>query len=99
FNVFMDNYFSNIPLFKALRQIGIGACGTARINSSRFPPELKVKKNQKLDWNVLSGVVIDESVLAVFWMDNGPVTMLSTIHEIVGDDWFVERCRRRPRET
>ena len=31
-------------------------------------------------------------------MDNGPVTMLSTIHEINGNN-RIERIRRRPRET
>ena len=30
YNVYMDNYFSNVPLFQNLRQIGIGACGTVR---------------------------------------------------------------------
>ncbi|UZO25158.1 uncharacterized protein OCT59_017439 [Rhizophagus irregularis] len=46
----------------------------------------------------LSGVVVDD-VLAVLWMDNGPVTMLSTIHQINGDENRIERIRRRPRET
>uniref|UniRef100_U9TZ45 Piggybac transposable element-derived protein 4-like n=1 Tax=Rhizophagus irregularis (strain DAOM 181602 / DAOM 197198 / MUCL 43194) TaxID=747089 RepID=U9TZ45_RHIID len=32
-------------------------------------------------------------------MDNGPVTMLSTIHQINGDENRIERIRRRPRET
>ncbi|CAG8542032.1 16551_t:CDS:2, partial [Cetraspora pellucida] len=33
-------------------------------------------------WDTLSGAVVDD-VLVVFWMDNGPVTMLTTIHEIL----------------
>ena len=82
FNIFMDNYFSSIKLFKFLREKGIGACGTVRTNSSGFPPILKIK-NKNLEWDTLSGVVVDD-VLAVLWMDNGPVTMLSTIHEITG---------------
>ena len=79
FNIYMDNYFSNINLFKFLRDHNYGACGTVKTNSSKFPNSLKVKK--KLDWNTLSGVVVDQ-VLSVLWIDNGPVTMLSTIHEI-----------------
>jgi len=43
FNIFTDNYFSNIKLFKFLREKGIGACGTVRTNSSGFPPILKIK--------------------------------------------------------
>ncbi|CAG8653014.1 9600_t:CDS:2, partial [Paraglomus brasilianum] len=54
--------------------------------------------DKKLDWDTLSGVVVDD-VLAVLWMDNGPVTMLTTIHEITGNENRVERVRRRPRET
>jgi len=98
YNVYMDNYFSNVPLFQNLRQIGIGACGTVRKTASGFPKELKIDKSVKLDWDVRSGIVVN-GVLTVFWQDNGPVTMLSTIHGLVGEEWEIERERRRPRET
>ena len=97
FNIYMENYFSSIKLFKYLREKKIGACGTVRTNSANFPQILKT--NKKLDWDTLSGVVVD-SVLAILWMDNGPVTMLSTIHQIDnGNENRIERVRRRPRET
>lgn len=83
FNLYMDNYFSSIKLFKYLREKKIGACGTVRTNSTNFPQILKT--NKKLDWDTLSGVVVD-NVLAILWMDNGPVTMLSTIHQIDNED-------------
>ena len=35
----------------------------------------------------------------VFWMDNGPVTMMTTIHGMVGEEWEIMRERRRPRDT
>ena len=98
FNVYMDNYFSSIPLFNHLRKHKIGACGTVRINSMKFPKELKVPKNARLDWDTTSGKVVD-GVLAILWMDNAPVTMLTTIHELEGDEWRVAKTRRRPRET
>jgi hypothetical protein len=95
FNIYMDNFFSNINLFSFLRSKNFGACGTARINSSKYPKILKV--NNKLDWDTLSGVVVDD-VLAVLWIDNGPVTMLSTLHEINnGLKNRINRERRRPR--
>jgi len=81
----MDNYFSNIPLFQYLRQIGISACGTVRKTASGFLKELKIDKNIKLNWDVRSDVVVN-GVLAIFWQDNGPVTMLSTIHCLVGEE-------------
>ncbi|CAG8683469.1 421_t:CDS:2, partial [Ambispora gerdemannii] len=67
-------------------QIGIGACGTVRKNASGFPKELKVDKSIKLDWDIRSGIIINE-VLAVFWQDNGSVTMLSMIYDLVGEEW------------
>ncbi|CAG8759333.1 13744_t:CDS:2, partial [Acaulospora morrowiae] len=74
------------------------ACGTVRTNSAKFPKELKVGKTLSLDWNTLSGKVIND-VLVTLWIDNGPVTMLTTIHKINGDEWKVICNRRRPRET
>jgi len=98
FHVYMDNYFSSIPLFKYMHDNGLGACGTVRTNSSKFPKELKINKGISLDWNTISGKVVDD-VLAIVWVDNSPVTMLTTIHEIVGEEWKIIRNRRRPRET
>jgi hypothetical protein len=37
FILYMDNYFSNVSLFKALRDFGIGACGTTRATTSVYP--------------------------------------------------------------
>ncbi|CAG8711092.1 9477_t:CDS:2, partial [Dentiscutata heterogama] len=69
-------------------------CGTVRTNTSKFPTCLKIKKSQKLEWDTLFGTVVDD-VLVVFWIDNGPVTMLTTIHEILDNGNLVERERRR----
>jgi hypothetical protein len=46
----MDNYFSNINLFKYLRDKNIGVCGTVWKN-------LKKKINKELNWNFLTAVV------------------------------------------
>ena len=37
--VYMDNFFTNVKLYTALKELGIGACRTAK-NESRFSPEL-----------------------------------------------------------
>ena len=50
-----------------------------------------------LDWNTLLGKVV-ENVLAILWIDNGPVTMLTTIHNI-GEEWTVTHEHHRPRKT
>ncbi|CAG8700069.1 11392_t:CDS:2 [Acaulospora morrowiae] len=93
FNVYMNNYFSNVPLFQNLRQLGIGACETVCKTASGFPKELRIEKNVKLDWDIRSGVIVN-GVLSVFWQDNGPITMLSTIHGLVGEEWEIERERQ-----
>jgi hypothetical protein len=99
FNIFMDNYFSSINLYNFLRNKGYGACGTVRINTAKFPITLKKEKERKdLEWDHLKGITVD-NVLVILWIDNGPVTMLSTIHAIEGEESRVDKERRRPRET
>ena len=108
FTIYMDNYFSNVPLFLKLRKFGIDACSTAKQNCSEFPKELKVEKtltgNLKLDYYFLTGIkvgmmVSNAEVLAVLWMDNAPVTMLTTVHNIHGSKSHVDTERKRPRNT
>lgn len=85
FNIFMDNYFSSINLFNFLREKGYGACGTVRTNTANFPIILKKEKEKKnLEWDYLKGIVVN-NVLVMLWIDNGPVTMLTTIHVIEGE--------------
>jgi hypothetical protein len=49
YTVYLDNYFTTIPLFNRLRQLGIGACGTTRPNASKklFPKALRLLKDSK----------------------------------------------------
>src|SRR6266542_2196416 len=44
FNIFIDNYFFSISLFKYLHDNKIEACETVQTNSANFPQILKVKK-------------------------------------------------------
>ncbi|KAF9119604.1 hypothetical protein BG015_006284, partial [Linnemannia schmuckeri] len=57
FNMYMDNYFPAIPLFKNLRTRQIGACETCRTHSPSFPPELKGYKDARLDWDEKGAVI------------------------------------------
>jgi hypothetical protein len=52
FVVFCDNYFSNVPLFRALLVYGIAACGTARPNSAGHPKVLKQVEKKRVTWRV-----------------------------------------------
>ena len=97
FNVYMDNYFTSQPLLAKLRDLGIGACGTARVNRSAFPPELDDKR-KNIPWNEVSGGTADLAgkVLALQLQDNSAVHFLSTIHTLEGK---VISERKKPRQT
>ncbi|CAG8698995.1 19887_t:CDS:2 [Cetraspora pellucida] len=72
YNIYMDNYFISILLFYYLRTKGYRACNTVRTNSSMFSKILKFEKSIYLDWNILSGVVVN-NVLVMLWVDNANV--------------------------
>ena len=99
--IFMDNLFSSPALFKHLRHLNIAAVGTVRSNASWFQKSLAIrnKKNAKLPWNTFGAALCgDDQVLALTWIDNGPVQMRTTKHE-VGTNHTIERVRKRPRLT
>ena len=82
FNIYFDNYFTNIALYATLREYKIGACETARI--STIPEELRVDKglaSKELEWNDLFGTVVGD-VLCGLWQDNAQVLVMSTIHDL-----------------
>lgn len=106
FTLYMDNYFTNIHLLSALRDIGIGGCGTARPNSKEYPASFKFGQRKPcFPHNTISGVVCRD-VLAVLWQDNNLVRFLTTVHSITGCpnpssstiNWPLKE-RRRPRFT
>jgi hypothetical protein len=49
YTIYMDNYFTTIPLFNHLRQLGIGSCGITRPNAPKklFPKALHALKDSK----------------------------------------------------
>lgn len=96
FEIFMDNLFTNVPLFVALRKLGIGAAGTTRINASGFPDCLKIERDKAksiLQWGHLSGSVVD-GICCLVWQDNNSVFFMTSFHDI---HKTVVRLRRRPK--
>lgn len=97
---FCDNYFSNIPLFQALRNYQIAACGTVRPTSAKYPRELKLNKRTTiLPWGTVSGVIPDNrEVLAIIWQDKTLVRLLTTAYDMrPNQENYTTRSRRRPR--
>lgn len=78
--VYMDNYFSSVPLSQELKEVGILASGTIRSNRLfEFPlksdKELKKTGRGSYDRKVSK----EGGTVMVRWHDNGPVNMVSTI--------------------
>ena len=97
-----------MSLFLKLKKFRIGICGTVRQNCSGFPKELKDRKtltgSQKLDYHFLTGMEVGATVsncgvLAVLWMDNALVTMLTTVHNIHDAKLHVVTERKCLRDT
>ena len=79
-----------LPSFKSyVHDLGFGACGTVRVNRRGLPPDMKATL-AKGDTTL---VQVDESMMALKWMDKRPVCMLSTIH----DDYMTTKVRRTRR--
>jgi len=98
--IYLDNYFTSVPLFSELRACKFGAVGTT-CPHKLFPPELSAIKNRfatKLEWNTLLAVVVQD-VLCLAWQDNSIVLALSNIHTVdKAEDWRVKE-RKRPAKT
>jgi len=81
FTLYCDNYFSNIPLFAALREYPISPSGIVQTNSAPYLLIFKLDQwNSGLPWNTVSGIV-SGNVLAFVWQDKILVHILTTVHE------------------
>jgi len=101
--VYLDNYFTSIPLFRLLRKEGYGLCGTTRPHSggSEFPTLLKEIKQfhaTSLPYHQIIAITVPD-VLCLGWQDNNIVLALSTIHTVHTAQDLVEKERRRPTKT
>ncbi|KAM4045341.1 piggyBac transposable element-derived protein 4-like [Anomaloglossus baeobatrachus] len=76
YNLYVDNYYSSIPLFKSLVECNIGACGTIRKNRQGFPQSLVNEKFQKGQ----SRAVRSGKLLALKYRDKKDIYILSSIH-------------------
>jgi hypothetical protein len=98
--IYLDNYFTSIPLFSELRACNFGAVGTTRPHAE-FPKgliELKARYSTKLKWNTLIAAVVQD-VLCLAWQDNNIVLALSNIHTVDKVEDFKETTRRCPAKT
>jgi hypothetical protein len=99
--LYLDNYFTSIPLFLILRKENISAVGTTRPLGIDFPTLLIVlRKNwsTKLDWGTTIADTVN-NVLCIGWQDNNFVLGLSTIHTVHEASSWVTLERNCPSKT
>lgn len=97
-HIYFDNYYTSLPLLEILRgRLDVGACGTARPSSKDFPQILAIPKKDvgKVPYHFRAGMVI-RGVGVLLWFDNAPVTMMTTIHHLKGEQAAVMKMRKRP---
>lgn len=90
--LYMDNYFTSVPLLSYLKTKGIHACGT--INSSRkYLPKLKPDSALKIgdyDWKIS-----DQNDMSIIkWKDKRIVNLLSNFH----DPQYVTQVKRKAKD-
>ena len=80
YHLYVDNFYTSVTLFKDLFPRGVGATGTIRENQRDFPENLKDSKvwakgkdRGSVQWRR------DPPCLALQWLDNKVVSMLTTI--------------------
>ena len=99
--IYIDNYFTSIPLFSILRKENIGAAGTTRASGIDFPALLTVlRKNwsTKLNWGTTVANDVD-NVLYINWQDNNFVLGLSIVYIVHETSSWVSSERNRPSTT
>ena len=60
--IYMNNFFTNVKLYTALKELGIGACETAK-NGSGFPSELLTFREvltKKNNWGMKAYFTVKE---------------------------------------
>ena len=91
FKVFMNNFFTNSRLFKALKTLNIGACGTAKINSGYFLELVQIRAAaiKQKDWEKLGLMTIKSNekknvdgadILCMAWVDLNTVQYMITVY-------------------
>ena len=91
----MDNYFTVPGVPSAMRDMGIGVVGTARMRRGWPPAEFKKVEDDR--FNSLHYLDGEDGKYRIFrWVDNNIVTMVSTVHTGFEE---VKKERRRPRDN
>lgn len=76
YKVYMENYYTSVPLLKELLEKGTWACGTTQKNRKHFSEQLRDTKLKPGEFQLAT----DGQLTAAHWFDRSDVFVLSTIH-------------------
>ena len=67
--VYLDNYFTSVPLFEHLKNASVGACGTIKTNRKFLPTHLKQDQTMKRgDFDYQGWEMVVKRNLIVRWL-------------------------------
>ena len=83
YRLFVDNWYTSVPLFLELERRGILACGTVRSNRKFLPKEIVDQQNEQAKRLKRGDSLFRQSgnLVCCTWKDKKPVHLLSTIPE------------------
>ncbi|XP_030609340.1 piggyBac transposable element-derived protein 4-like [Archocentrus centrarchus] len=95
--IYIDNFYTSPLLFRHLRQLGFGACGTYRKGRVGVPTTHENALTKKSPRGSIRWIR-DRDLLYIKWMDTREVSMCSTLHSVYSGD-VVERWEKGPDGT
>ena len=76
--VYIDNFFTSLPLVRFLLEHGTYCCGTIRVNRVGLPREIKNPRCVRKPGDIVR--LQKDSIQAIAWFDRRKVTLVSTVH-------------------
>ncbi|XP_065057630.1 piggyBac transposable element-derived protein 4-like [Rhopilema esculentum] len=79
-HLYLDNFYTSVPLVLFLKSQGIYTCGTMRSNRRYFPIDI-LSRNAKSMARGEFNFAFFKGLTALMWKDSKPVYFLSSIHD------------------
>ena len=93
--VYIDNFFTSIPLLQELKESSINVVGTIGTNHKRYPKVLQnrnlLKQMNRDDFHT----VACKTTFCTVWKDTKHVSFLSYVHSSHGNRTISRKLRRR----
>ena len=80
-HLYLDNFYTSVPLFLFLQTQGILCCGTIRSNRKQYPHAMLAEGAKKMNRGGQNSASF-KGLLALMWKDSRPVCFLSSIHDV-----------------